>query len=318
MSDEVSDIRLFVAIVAAGNLSAAARHLETSTAAMSRRLGALESRLGIRLVTRTTRRFELTEEGALFHERCLRIVAEIEDAEAEIIQGLDSPRGHLRVSAPLNWGRRVLSELVAQFSERYPDIEMQLLLADQVFDPVRDGVDVVLGVIPPTGADMVVTRALRSRRLVIASPGYVARHGLPKTPGDLLSHDCIRLFIDGKPLDHWSFVEDGKVRAVHVRGRLTTTSTEVMQDWVLAGRGLGLKAEWDIVEDLAAGRLVACLADHWCDEISLYICYANRRHLPPRIRVFVDFLRAHLAEASGAGPGGAGPESRPVAAEAGL
>ncbi|MFC3691092.1 LysR family transcriptional regulator [Chenggangzhangella methanolivorans] len=305
MTDEVSDIRLFAAIVAAGNLSAAARQLETSPAAMSRRLGALESRLGIRLVTRTTRRFELTEEGALFHERCLSIIDDIEDAEAEVVQGLDSPGGHLRVTAPLHWGRNVLSEVVAAFSERYPNIEIQLVLADAIFDPVRDGVDVVLGVLPPTGADMVVTRALRSRRLVIASPDYIARHGEPKVPDDLLAHDCIRLFIDGKPFDHWSFRENGRIRTIHVKGRLTTTSTEVMQDWVLAGRGVGLKAEWDIERDIAEGRLVACLPDYWCDEISLYICYANRRHLPPRIRVFLDFLRATIARASGAKNGDA-------------
>ena len=303
MTDEVSDLRLFAAIVAAGNLSAAARQLETSPAAMSRRLGAIESRLGIRLITRTTRRFELTEEGALFHERCVRIIAEIEDAEAEVIQGLDNPSGHLRVSAPLHWGRRVLSGLVAEFSERYPQIEIQLMLADAIFDPVRDGVDVVLGVIPPTGADMVVIKALRSRRLVIASPDYIARRGEPRTPDDLLRHDCIRLFIDGRPFDQWRFRDRDGERAVHVKGRLTTTSTEVMQDWVLAGHGIGLKAEWDIEEHIAQGRLVACLTDYWCDEISLHICYANRRHLPPRIRVFVDFLRANMAEASGVKPG---------------
>lgn len=313
MSDEVSELRLFAAIVAAGNLSAAARHLETSPAAMSRRLGALESRLGIRLVTRTTRSFELTEEGALFHERCVRIIKDIEDAEAEVIQGLDSPSGHLRVTAPLHWGRNVLSEVVAGFSRRYPDIEIQLVLADAIFDPVRDGVDVVLGVLPPTGADMVVSRVLRSRRLVIASPDYIARHGRPTAPEDLLAHDCIRLFIDGRPFDHWSFIENGKVRTVHVKGRLTTTSTEVMQDWVLAGRGVGLKAEWDIEDDIAQGRLVACLTDYWCDEISLYICYANRRHLPPRIRVFLDFLKQNLAEASAVrtGAGRGLPEARP-------
>ena len=298
MSDEVSDLRLFTTIVAAGNLSAAARQLETSPAAMSRRLSALESRLGIRLVTRTTRRFELTGEGALFHERCLRIIEEIEDAEAEVVQGLANPSGSLRVTAPLHWGRNVLSEVIAGFSRRYPDIEIELLLADAIFDPVRDSVDVVLGVLPPTGADMVVSRALHSRRLVIASPDYIARHGEPKVPDDLLDHDCIRLFIDGKPFDHWRFRENGRTRTVHVKGRLTTTSTEVMQDWVLAGRGVGLKAEWDIEDDIAEGRLVACLTDYWCDEISLYICYANRRHLPPRIRVFLDFLKDNLAEAS--------------------
>ena len=299
MTDEVSEIRLFAAIVAGGNLSAAARQLKTSPAAMSRRLSALETRLGIRLVTRTTRQFELTEEGALFHEHCLKIIAQIEDAEAEVIQVLENPRGHLRVSAPLHWGRVVLSPLLGRFSELYPDIEVHLTLADAIFDPVRDGLDVVLGVAPPTGADMVAVRLLQSRRLVIASPDYIARHGEPKQPEDLVGHDCIRLVIDGRPLDRWAFKDGGRPKTVHVRGRVTTTSSEVVLDWALAGRGIALKVEWDIREHIRDGRLVVCLSDHWCDELSLYAIYANRRHLPPRIRVFMDFLRTNVAEASG-------------------
>lgn len=296
MADELSELRLFAAIVGAGSLSAAARQLETSPASMSRRLSLLEGRLGIRLVTRTTRRFELTEEGALFHDRCLRILAEIEEAEAEIIQGLDNPRGHLRVSAPLQWGRSVLGPLIARFSERYPAVEIQLMLADAIFDPVRDGIDVVLGIIPPIGADTMALRILRSRRLVIASPDYVARRGTPRVPEDLLDHDCIRLFVDGRPFDRWSFKVGSDTRTIHVKGRLVTTSTEVVLDWAIAGRGLGLKAEWDIRDDLDRGRVVACLTEFWCDEISLYACYASRRHLPPRIRTFLNFLRANLAD----------------------
>lgn len=294
MTDEISDLRVFAAIVGAGNLSAAARQLETSPAAMSRRLGALEARLGIRLITRTTRQFELTEEGAVFHDRCTKILAEIDEAEAEVVQGLDNPRGLLRISAPLHWGRVVLSPMIGRFSERYPAIKLQLMLADAIFDPVHDGLDVVLGIAPPSGADMVATRILQSRRLVIASPDYIARHGAPEVPDDLLKHDCVRLFIDGRPFDRWAFQVNGRPKVVHVDGTLTTTSTEVMQDWALAGRGIGLKAEWDIREELASGQLVACLTDFWCDEISLYAIYANRRHLPPRIRVFLDFLNAEL------------------------
>lgn len=297
MADEVSEVRLFAAIVSAGNLSAAARALETSPAAMSRRLGALEERLGVRLVTRTTRQFELTEEGSLYHDRCLGIIAELEEAEAEIVQGLDRPRGHLRVSAPLGWGRIMLSPLLARFNERYPDVELHLALADAVFDVVRDGLDVVIGVVPPAGADVVTSQLLQSRRLVIASPDYIARRGAPKSPDDLRGHDCIRLVIDGRQIDHWPFRDGDGARTVRVTGTLTTTSSEVMQDWAMAGRGIGLKAEWDIKEQLADGRLVACLADYWCDEIGLHVSYANRRHLAPRIRAFLDFLNAEMRPA---------------------
>ncbi|GJD65935.1 hypothetical protein MPEAHAMD_6131 [Methylobacterium frigidaeris] len=160
MAGEISDLRLFVAIVAAGNLSAAARALSTSPAVMSRHLTALENRLGVRLVTRTSRRFELTDEGALFHERCVGILAEIDDAEAEAAQGAGQPRGSLRISAPLQWDRRVLAPIIAEFSGRFPRVSPHLVLTDTNLDVVSGGLDIVIGAVPPQASELIVRKVL--------------------------------------------------------------------------------------------------------------------------------------------------------------
>ncbi|KMO11884.1 LysR family transcriptional regulator [Methylobacterium platani] len=303
MADEISDIRLFVAMVAAGNLSAAARTLGSSPAVMSRHLTALENRLGVRLVTRTSRRFELTDEGAQFHERCLGILAEIDAAEAEAAQGAGRPRGPLRISAPLQWGRRVLAPVIAAFSDRYPAVNAHLVLTDASLDVVNDGLDIAIGAVPPQASGVIVRKILSGRRIICAAPVYIGARGLPRTPDDLKDHDCIRLVTGHQNVDRWSFRDGDAVRTIDIRGKLSTTSTEVVNAWVLAGHGIASRAEWDIAPELEAGRLVPCLEAYWSGPIALYASYASRRHLPPRIRVFMDFLGDALAAS--------GPAARP-------
>ncbi|MGH1569458.1 LysR family transcriptional regulator [Methylobacterium sp. P31] len=292
-----SDISFFAVIVAEGSLSAAARALNTSPAAMSRRLSALEARLGVRLVTRTSRSFDVTEEGALFHERCVRIVAEIEEAEDEAMQGLATPRGHLRIGAPVQWGRRFLAPVIGRFGARYPAVDVHLVLSDTGLDVINDGVDIAIGIEPSTGSDVVVRKLLSSGRVVCAAPAYLRGRGTPQVPDDLRDHDCIRLVMGNRVVDRWRFREGDHVRVVHVPGRLTTTSTEVVNDWALAGLGIALRAAADVAEHLHAGALVTCLDDYRCEVIDLHVAFASKRHLPPRIRGFLDFLDAELASA---------------------
>lgn len=302
MASEISDLRLFVAIVTAGNLSAAARALGTSPAVMSRHLTALENRLGVRLVTRTSRRFDLTGEGALFHERCVGILAEIDDAEAEAAQGAGQPRGSLRISAPLQWGRRVLAPIVAEFSDRFPGISTHLVLTDTSLDVISGGLDIVIGAVPPQASEVIVRKVLSGRRILCAAPRYLQARGIPARPDDLENHDCIRLVTGHQDVDRWSFREGDNVRTIDIRGKLSTTSTEVVNAWVLAGHGIASRAEWDIAPELEAGRLVPCLEPYWSGSIALYASYASRRHLPPRIRAFMDFLSGSLAQPVAAPP----------------
>lgn len=294
--DDISDLRLFAGLVANGGLSAAARALNSSPPAMSRRLAALEDRLGVRLITRSPRRFELTEEGTLFYERSLRIIAEIDEAEAEASSKGGMPRGLLRVAAHTEIGRRQIAPLISDFTALYPKVHVQLILSDYELDVIEDGLDLALrGGLPPQSG-VIATKLFASRRVVCATPDYLKRHGQPATPNDLLRHNCICLVRGRRVFDHWLFKENGKPREFRVQGTLSTTSGEVLHDWALAGKGLAFKVHWDLRADLEAGRLVECLAEFACDDVDFYAVYASRQHLAPRIRVFIDFVRERIAE----------------------
>lgn len=294
MADELNELRLFTRIVAAGSLSETARRLNSSLPAMSRRLSALEARLGVRLIERGSRHFALTEEGALLHERSIGILADLDATEAEVSLTVKAPRGRLRVGAPLEIGRRRIAPLVAEFTERYPGISVELALSDARQDVVGDELDVGIHVDLPSDGSIVSRKLLSSHRVVCASPDYVARHGQPATPSDLLSHNCI-LFVRGRHVfDRWSFAEGDARREVQVGGTLSTNNAEVMHEWALAGRGVALKALWDIEADLKAGRLVELLGSFSYPDLNLYLTYPTRNYLPPRVRVFIDFIAAAI------------------------
>jgi DNA-binding transcriptional LysR family regulator len=290
VADEVAELQLFVQIVKAGNLSAAARALNSSPAAMSRGLSTLESRLGVRLVTRTSRSFELTEEGRLFYERCTRIVSDIAEAEAEASSKGSTVRGILRIGAPMELGRRLIAPLITDFRQKFPDVQVHLMLSDAGLDVIDDGLDVALRVGLPADSSVIAKKILSAKRIVCASPVYFEEHGVPAKPSDLLHHDCIRLVRGRRVMDTWLFQDQGKRFEVIVNGTLSTTSGEVVHDWVRAGKGIALKAAWDLQPDLAAGTIVQCLSEFWCDEIDLFAICANRQHLAPRIRAFLDFV----------------------------
>jgi DNA-binding transcriptional LysR family regulator len=296
MMSEVAEIQLFVEIVKAGNLSAAARALNASPAAMSRVLAALESRLGVRLATRTSRTFELTEEGQLFYEHCERIVEDIAEAEAEVSSQGKDVKGKLRIGAPVGIGRRLIAPLVARFVKQFPCVQIQLYLSDSGLDVLDDGLDIALRVGLPTDASVIAKKILSTRRIVCASPSYLNRHGVPRRPEDLQQHNCIRLVRGRRVIDAWSFQEGGKKFEVMVSGNLTTNGGLVVHDWAKSGEGIALKAAWDIQPDLEAGTLIECLKDFWCDEIDLFAIFANRQHLSPRIRIFLDYISSTLPE----------------------
>jgi DNA-binding transcriptional LysR family regulator len=294
MQDEVSDLRLLCHLVAAGSLSEAARRWDSSTPAMSRRLAAMEARLGVRLINRTSRRFLLTEEGALLHERCLKILAEIADAEAETSAKVASPRGKIRVGAPMQFGRQRIAPLIGQFRDRYPGVSVELVLSDAGLELIEDDFDVLLRYELPHDQSIVAKKLLSSRRVVCASPAYLKQHGKPESPAELLEHDCIRLVRARRVVDRWPFRIEGSRQEISVNGTLSTTSGEVVHEWALAGRGIAFKALWDIEEDIRERRLVECLGEYSCDELTLFAVFAPGTHLPPRVRVFIDYLVSAL------------------------
>jgi DNA-binding transcriptional LysR family regulator len=237
VADEVAELQLFVQIVKAGNLSAAARALNSSPAAMSRGLSALESRLGVRLVTRTSRSFELTEEGQLFYNRCARIVTDIAEAEAEASSKGAAVKGMLRIGAPMELGRCLIAPLITEFRRKFPDVQVHLMLSDCGLDVIDEGLDVALRVGLPADSGVIARKILSAKRIVCASPAYFKKHGVPAKPSDLLQHDCIRLVRGRRLMDTWLFHDQGKRFEVIVNGTLSTTSGEVVHDWGRAGKG---------------------------------------------------------------------------------
>jgi DNA-binding transcriptional LysR family regulator len=307
LADEISDLRLFVRMVAAGSLAETARRLNSSLPAMSRRLAMMEARLGVRLIDRSSRRFAVTEEGGLLYERGQALIKDLDEAEAEVSAKVKMPRGHLRVGAPLQIGRRQLAPLVGEFVRLYPAISVELVLSDSRLDIIGDELDIGIHIDEPTDGSVVARSLLTSRRVACASPDYIARFGMPERPDDLSKHNCICLVRGRYIFDHWVFQEAGRRREVQVNGKLLCNSAEVTYGWALAGHGITLKVLWDIEDDLKSGRLVEILAPYACDEIKLYVTYATRSYLPLRLRVFIDFMAAALRQTVRSGEQNARP-----------
>ena len=292
--DEFSDLRLFTRIVAAGSLSEAGRRLNMSLAVVSRRLAALEDRLRVRLIDRASRKFELTDEGRLLYGRALRIVDDLETTLAELDGASRVTRGRLRVSAPNEIGRRLVAPVCRDFVARHPDVVVDLSLTDNRPDVLEAEFDVVLVTKRPTEGDAIHRKLVESRRVVCASPAYLARRGAPSRPEDLAGHDCIRARRGDRVYETWTLLGPGGPQEYPVSGTLISDSTDVLHQWVLAGGGIAVKAHWDVREDLNAGRLIELLADYACDDICLYATHVTRRHVPPRIRSFLDVLAEEL------------------------
>ena len=295
MATGIDDLRFFVRLVEAGGLSEAARRLHSSPPAMSRRLAALEAGYGVRLVERSSRRFGLTDEGALLHARALRIVEDMDDLETELGAKTGEASGFLRIGAPMEIGRRRIAALISTFKQLKPKVSCELVLSDAGQDPVRDELDFAFRTTRPEDPGVVCLTLVSSRRVVCAAPSYLAKHGQPDTPDQLVEHDCLRLVRGRWVFDRWRFSQAGTFVEVSVKGTLSSTSGEIIHDWALEGQGVAFKAGWDVVEDLQVGRLVECLAPFASDELHLYGVFAARSRQPLRLRTLIDFLRNRFA-----------------------
>ncbi|WP_174299381.1 LysR family transcriptional regulator [Caulobacter sp. S45] len=294
MADEVSDLRLFTRIVAAGSLSGAARRANTSLTSVSRRLSGLENRLGVRLIDRGSRKFTLTDEGQLLHERAVPIVQALDAVAAELSARSRPPQGLLRVSAPHEIGRRQISGLCRAFAERHPKVRIELTLTDVRPDILETELDVAIQTKRPLEGEVVYRKLLSSRRVICAAPSYLLARGRPNRPEDLAHHNCLCVTRGARIYDQWTVRGPQAPVKVVVSGSLTSNNTDTIHRWALDGAGVAIKALWDIEDDLRAGRLVELLPAFACDDIHLYATHFTRRHVPPRIRAFIDFLVEHL------------------------
>lgn len=285
----------FVRTVQQGSFSAVARELDISPSAVSRQVGALEDHLGVRLLYRSSRRVTLTEEGRAFHERCLAIVAQIDDAEAEMANLSQEVRGTLRVTATVAFAKARLLPLFAEFQKRYPRLSLHVELTDRHVDLAEEAVDVAIRFTEQVVDDSVVARRLmHNRRMVVASPAYVAQHGLPTTPEDLLAHNCLRVY-EVSRFNDWEFEDATGSRVLEVKGNFETNSADAVYHAALAGLGVARLSSYLVEADIEAGRLVRLLPGYVHDKADILALYPHRRHLSPKVRAFVEFLVGRLA-----------------------
>jgi len=292
LADGVGDLELFRTVVEAGGISAGALALGSSPPAVSRRVSALEARLGVRLAERSSRRFRLTEEGALYYEHARTLLAELRDVEAEVSAHGSTARGMLKVGAPTEIGRRRIAPLLAEFALRHSGLQAHLVLSDAGLELEEDRLDVALRFDRPDDPTAVTRKVASTQRVLCAAPSYFATRGTPSKPADLAGHECLRIARRRHLHDHWRFRSDSGVEEVKVGGHLSSASGDVVHGWALEGLGISLEAFWDIEEDMRAGRLVECLAEYGKDSIELFAAFPPGKPTPPRIRLFVDFIAA--------------------------
>jgi len=289
-------ISTFVEVVARGSLSAAARAEGIAPAMIGRRLDALEARLGVKLLQRTTRKLALTDEGTAFLEDCQRILAELEEAETAVSERSARASGHLLVSAPAGFGRQHVAPLLPSFLAEHRDVSVNLNLNDRIVDVVGEGVDVAIRIASLSDSNLVGVKLADNRRVVVAAPSYLKRHGTPQTLEDLARHNCLAISSEGSQRG-WSFLDNGKVVTLKVAGNMVCNDGEVLHDWALGGRGLAWRSLWEVGSAIEAGLLVPVLEAHAAPGNDIHAVFAQRRHLPLRIRLFVDFLRRAYAQA---------------------
>jgi len=285
-----TELVLFDLIVKRGSLSAAALEFGVTPASVSKRLIALEKRLGVLLVNRTTRRLSLTNEGEVFHRNAMRILTELEDMERLVSVSKARPTGLLRVNAPLGFGRTYVTPIISRFVKKYPSVEVQLQLTDHPLSLVDEAFEVGIrfGEIPD--ARLIAKRVAQNRRLVCAAPSYLKSHGTPRVPHDLGQHNCIILRQNESAYGTWRFTRGKHTETVKVRGSLSSNDGEVALNWALDGHGIMLRAEWDIAKYLRSGRLQLILEDYATPPADIFAVYPERHASTPRVQAFTDFL----------------------------
>ena len=307
---KLKQMESFVSVAARGSLTAAANAEGVAPAIMGRRLDALEERLGVKLLLRTTRRITLTHEGSAFLEDCQRLLADLANAEASVSAGGVKASGHLRITAPAGFGRRHVAPLIPKFYELHPEVTISLNLSDRVVDMAGEGFDCAVRVGDMPDSSLVSVRLADNRRLCVATPAYLARHGTPHTPAELSRFHCLTLSSDASQTRGWAFrlpVPDkaaalaegadsrsGEVVYLKPGGPLDCSDGQVLHDWCLGGRGIAWRSIWEVEADIATGQLLAVLEDFAAPPNGVYAVFPQRKHLPLRVRLWIEYLKNHF------------------------
>ena len=286
----LNELKVFVRAVELKSISAAARNLRLSAAAASHRILQLEEQVGVRLLNRTTRSLQPTEAGCIFYEHALNVLEAVERAESSMAMASGVPTGSLRVAAPLGFGRRILAPLIQEFHELHPKVEVRLRLSDHAVDLLSESVDVAIRMSALPDSSFIVRKLADCPRVLVASPSYLAKHGAPQRPEELLQHNCLLLRFPGSTDFRWTLNTPEGPSTLPVSGKFDADDGDVLTEWTLEGAGIMLKPYWEVADHLESGRLQVVLPDHPPEPVSLVMLYPHRHLLPAKVRVFADFL----------------------------
>jgi DNA-binding transcriptional LysR family regulator len=291
--DKLASLRAFVKVVELGSFSEAGRRLRLSRSAVSKYVADLENDLGVQLLNRTTRQASPTENGQAYFERALAVLADLDAADQSVAHLQSTPRGLLRVNAPMSFGTIKLGPAIADFMALYPELKIQLVLSDEHVDPVQEGLDVTLRIAELESSSLIARKIVPIERVVCASPDYLERHGTPAHPNDLRSHNCLtygflatgnQWKLSGSDGDHW----------IQPNWTLCANNAEVLRDAAVKGRGIALLPVFIAEAELKSGALRTLLSDYKSPPLTLYAIYPPTRHLAIKVRLFIDFLVEHI------------------------
>ena len=288
--DQLIAMRTFVRVVQTGNFSAAAREQNSSQANVSKRVSGLESLLGVKLLTRSSRELSLTEMGSEYYEKCLAILAELDEADAAVRSETASPKGTLKIAAPIALARLVLAPLIKSFIEQYPEINIDMAASDTQVDLIAQGIDIDIRAKNLEDSSLVARHLFDNPMLLVASPDYLEQRGMPAVPEDLKHHNCI-VYSLLSSMNIWRFFKEDKEFSVPVKGNFQSSNGDTNLEVALTGLGIVQLPIWMVDEHLTSGRLTQILTDYKAVSIPLNAIYPQNRYVPLKVRCFVDFIK---------------------------
>ncbi len=294
--DRLDAMRLFVRVAELGSFSAVALQNDVARSVVTRQIAALENHLGVKLMARSTRRLTLTSAGAAYLEKCRVILNLVETAEADVTAERLTPRGNIRISLPLSFGIKRLAPLLLDFSQRYPEVRLDMDYTDHRINLIEEGVDLSIRITRRLEPGDVARRIGAGRMLVVAAPEYLARHGRPRHPAELAHHECLGYTASGS-VQSWQFMVDGQLETYLLRSRINANNGEVLTEGAALGLGITLQPDFVVASFLAAGRVEPILAEFPIPELGIYAMLPGNRHVSHRVRVLMDFLAANTGGA---------------------
>lgn len=286
--DQLDGMRLFVRVAEQGSFSAVAQQMGVARSVVTRRIAGLEARLGTKLIARSTRRLSLTSAGSVYLEKCREILNLVEAAETGLDAERQMPRGAIRISLPLSFGQRYLAPLLLEFSERYPEVALNMDFTDRRSNLIEEGVDLAIRITDQLGQQEVARRLGSAQLVVVASPAYLERYGEPHHPSSLTGHECLAYTLSASA--SWQFIVDGKILNVPVHGRIQANNGDVLLQAAINGLGITYQPRFIAVDAIASGALKEILTDYAIPEIGIYAMLPGNRHIPFKVRVLIDFL----------------------------